>query len=37
MYKLCIAYMDEHDWYKQYNNFIPIIDTALFSMAMDRR
>ncbi len=23
-------------WSKQYNNFIPVIDTALFSMALDR-
>jgi hypothetical protein len=30
------VYPDEHDRCKQYNNFIPIIDTALFSMAMDR-
>jgi hypothetical protein len=30
------VYTDECDRCKQYNNFIPIIDTALFSMAMDR-
>jgi hypothetical protein len=29
-------YADEHDRCKQYNNFIPAIDTALFSMAIDR-
>jgi hypothetical protein len=28
--------VDERDRCKQYNNFIPIIDTALFSIAMDR-
>ncbi len=26
----------ERDQCKQCNNFIPVIDTALFSMAMDR-
>jgi hypothetical protein len=30
-------YADERDWCKQYNNFIPVVDTALFSIAMDRR
>jgi hypothetical protein len=30
------VYADECDQCKQYSNFIPIIDTALFSMAMDR-
>jgi hypothetical protein len=30
------VYADECDRCKQYNNFIPIIDTALFSTAMDR-
>ncbi len=26
----------EHDWCKQYDNFIPVIDTTLFSTVMDR-
>ncbi len=30
------VYGDERDRCKQYNNFIPIIDTALFSTAIDR-
>jgi hypothetical protein len=30
------VYADERDWCKQYNNFIPVTDTALFSTAMDR-
>jgi hypothetical protein len=28
--------MDERNQCKQYDNLIPVIDTALFSMAMDR-
>jgi hypothetical protein len=30
------VYADERDRCKRYHNFIPVIDTALFSMAMDR-
>ncbi len=30
------VYADERDRCKQYNNFIPIIDRALFSTAKDR-
>ncbi len=30
------VYADERDRCKQYHNFIPVIDTALFSTAMDR-
>jgi hypothetical protein len=30
------VYADERDRCKQYNNFIPTIDTALFLTAMDR-
>jgi hypothetical protein len=30
------VYADELDQCKQYNNFIPVTDTALFSTAMDR-
>jgi hypothetical protein len=29
-------YADECDRCKHYNNFIPVIDAALFSMVMDR-
>jgi hypothetical protein len=29
------VYADERDECKQYNNFIPVIDRALFSTAMD--
>jgi hypothetical protein len=34
---MCTVYLDDCDQYKQYKNFIPVIDTALFSMAIDRR
>ncbi len=30
------VYANECDRCKQYNNLIPVIDTALFSIAMDR-
>jgi hypothetical protein len=33
---MTIVYVDECDWCQQYNNFIPTIDTAQFSMAIDR-
>ncbi len=35
---ICIytVYSDERDRYKKYHNFIPVIDKALFSTAMDR-
>jgi hypothetical protein len=32
----CTVYEDERDRCKQCNNFIPVIDRALFSTAMDR-
>ena len=31
-----MVYADERDRCKQYHNFIPVTDTALFSTAMDR-
>jgi hypothetical protein len=33
---VCTVYADERDRCKQCHNFIPVIDTALFSKAMDR-
>jgi hypothetical protein len=36
MYKVCKVYADELDRCKQYNNFILVMETALFLMAIDR-
>jgi hypothetical protein len=35
-YVHCTVYADEHDRCKQYNNYISVIDTALFSTAINR-